>query len=102
RRHTRLQGDWSSDVCSSDLLPGVAAALRPGGAVCAACVNAPSVQRFCEELRSAGGWGLIQTFEVLERGWTVRDRSLRPAHRMVEIGRASCRERLWGAGVEGQ
>src|SRR5256885_4562859 len=23
RRHTRLQGDWSSDVCSSDLSPGV-------------------------------------------------------------------------------
>src|SRR5256885_16084056 len=22
RRHTRLQGDWSSDVCSSDLTPG--------------------------------------------------------------------------------
>src|SRR3989454_12344122 len=22
RRHTRLQGDWSSDVCSSDLFPG--------------------------------------------------------------------------------
>src|SRR5205807_7480206 len=22
RRHTRLQGDWSSDVCSSDLSPG--------------------------------------------------------------------------------
>src|SRR2546426_589424 len=22
RRHTRLQGDWSSDVCSSDLLYG--------------------------------------------------------------------------------
>src|SRR5205807_6097913 len=21
RRHTRLQGDWSSDVCSSDLCP---------------------------------------------------------------------------------
>src|SRR2546426_2237783 len=21
RRHTRLQGDWSSDVCSSDLMP---------------------------------------------------------------------------------
>src|SRR6266850_2619823 len=26
RRHTRLQGDWSSDVCSSDLL------IRRGGA----------------------------------------------------------------------
>src|SRR5205807_6513124 len=23
RRHTRLQGDWSSDVCSSDLPPNV-------------------------------------------------------------------------------
>src|SRR5256885_3672771 len=23
RRHTRLQGDWSSDVCSSDLGPGI-------------------------------------------------------------------------------
>lgn len=64
-------------------LPDVAGCLRPGGAVGAASVNAPSVQRFCEELRAAGGWGLIQTCEVLERGWTVRDRSLRPAHRMV-------------------
>src|SRR5256885_9798529 len=24
RRHTRLQGDWSSDVCSSDLMPMLA------------------------------------------------------------------------------
>src|SRR5256885_10377301 len=23
RRHTRLQGDWSSDVCSSDLCPAI-------------------------------------------------------------------------------
>src|SRR5256885_5263503 len=23
RRHTRLQGDWSSDVCSSDLICGM-------------------------------------------------------------------------------
>src|SRR5256885_3857054 len=35
RRHTRLQGDWSSDVCSSDLAEpgvagGVAAALLGG------------------------------------------------------------------------
>src|SRR4051812_49721047 len=29
RRHTRLTCDWSSDVCSSDLHPGV---LRGGGA----------------------------------------------------------------------
>src|SRR5256885_17115317 len=25
RRHTRLQGDWSSDVCSSDLYPTIIA-----------------------------------------------------------------------------
>src|SRR5256885_2506392 len=28
RRHTRLQGDWSSDVCSSDLASLSAAQLR--------------------------------------------------------------------------
>src|SRR5437762_6626233 len=26
RRHTRYIGDWSSDVCSSDLLPGISKA----------------------------------------------------------------------------
>src|ERR1039457_314743 len=30
RRHTRLQGDWSSDVCSSDLGPRVAEFERRG------------------------------------------------------------------------
>src|ERR1022692_4128330 len=29
RRHTRLQGDWSSDVCSSDLLPALFERLLP-------------------------------------------------------------------------
>src|SRR5215467_15143755 len=31
RRHTRLQGDWSSDVCSSDLRAAAPAAARPAG-----------------------------------------------------------------------
>src|SRR3989454_10712495 len=30
RRHTRLQGDWSSDVCSSDLLSGAGRGLAEG------------------------------------------------------------------------
>src|SRR5215467_12645381 len=38
RRHTRLQGDWSSDVCSSDLGPG--ARRRPGPAPAARGVPA--------------------------------------------------------------
>src|SRR3989454_4184231 len=34
RRHTRLQGDWSSDVCSSDLTPTeLLAAWRAGAPV---------------------------------------------------------------------
>ncbi len=64
-------------------VPGAAAALRPGGVVFAHCPNASQVQRFCDDLREVGGFGLIETVEVLERGWTVRGRSLRPSHRMV-------------------
>lgn len=64
-------------------VPMVAAALRPGGIVFAHCPNVSQVQRFCDALRDAGGFGLIETVELLERGWTVRGRSLRPAHRMV-------------------
>src|SRR5256885_4612163 len=30
RRHTRLQGDWSSDVCSSDLTASSTAGAGPG------------------------------------------------------------------------
>src|SRR2546426_12045466 len=41
RRHTRLQGDWSSDVCSSDLnelveTSGVSASAK-GGRIAVAC-----------------------------------------------------------------
>src|SRR5688500_20325631 len=35
RRHTRLQGDWSSDVCSSDLAVRGTADLTGGGQCCA-------------------------------------------------------------------
>ncbi|HLQ61060.1 MAG TPA: hypothetical protein VK131_04270, partial [Candidatus Acidoferrales bacterium] len=36
-----------------------------------------------DALRERGGFGLLEAIEVLQRGWTVRGRSLRPAHRMV-------------------
>ncbi len=64
-------------------VPHAAAALRPGGIVFAHCPNASQVQRFCDALREPGGFGLFETVELLERGWVVRGRSLRPAHRMV-------------------
>src|SRR5688500_20145386 len=43
RRHTRLQGDWSSDVCSSDLLPRVLP--RAGGDLGADASRAAHDQR---------------------------------------------------------
>ncbi len=59
------------------------AAVRPGGIVFAHCPNVSQVQRFADGVREAGGFGLIETVELLERGWTIRGRSMRPAHRMV-------------------
>ena len=64
-------------------LPQVAPALRPGGILFALSPNVSQVQRLAEAMRELGGFGLIETTELLERGWTVRGRSLRPAHRMV-------------------
>ena len=61
----------------------VQAALRPGGIVFAHCPNVSQVQRFLDCLREVRGFGLMEVFEVLQRGWTVRGRSMRPSHRMV-------------------
>jgi tRNA (adenine57-N1/adenine58-N1)-methyltransferase catalytic subunit len=64
-------------------VPWVRAALVPGGIVFAHCPNVSQVQKFGEALRAAGGFGLVESFELLQRGWTIRGRSMRPAHRMV-------------------
>ena len=64
-------------------IPAVRGALRPGGIVFAHCPNVSQVQRFFDGLREARGFGMLEVFEVLQRGWTVRGRSLRPSHRMV-------------------
>ncbi len=61
----------------------VHAALRPGGIVFAHCPNVSQVQRFFDCLREVRGFGLLEAYEVLQRGWTVRGRSMRPSHRMV-------------------
>jgi tRNA (adenine57-N1/adenine58-N1)-methyltransferase len=64
-------------------VPGAKAALRPGGIVFAHCPNVSQVQRFFDCLREVRGFGMLEAFEVLQRGWTVRGRSMRPSHRMV-------------------
>ena len=63
--------------------PGAKLALRPGGIVFAFCPNVSQVQRFFDCLRDLRGFGMLDVFELLQRGWTVRGRSLRPSHRMV-------------------
>ena len=63
--------------------PGAKAALRPGGILFAHCPNVSQVQRFFDCLRELRGFGMLEAFELLQRGWTVRGRSMRPSHRMV-------------------
>src|SRR5207248_7719291 len=82
RRHTRSYGDWSSDVCSSDLNPLPAFVNRFGaaGVVLAADLGRGGAGR-------AGGTASALRHEP--RGEHQR----RSAGRNHQIGRASCRER---------
>src|SRR5688500_20174630 len=83
RRHTRLQGDWSSDVCSSDLQETHRYLI--------------AVQR---DSRGRGGsramHELVHPGAVLTTSPPRNDFPLLHA-RGYEIGRASCRERVWGS-----
>src|SRR5207248_5746910 len=101
RRHTRSYGDWSSDVCSSDLprdapprevvrvvllglAEGVPAPLRrPGTAHVDEHLHVAVLH---EERIDPGGGALVLVVRVLGQD---------------QIGRASCRERVWGGGGGG-
>lgn len=65
------------------LLDRVAEALRPGGVVTGFVPTALQVKQLVDGLRAHGGFAAIETLETLTRFWHVRDRSLRPEHRMV-------------------
>src|SRR5256885_10971905 len=79
RRHTRLQGDWSSDVCSSDL-------------------SHPTAHRL-GALDQRGGIGtphLVLLGGGCRRDALLQRHALRPEESpqsKQQIGRASCRER---------
>src|SRR5256885_8362524 len=81
RRHTRLQGDWSSDVCSSDLLAF-------------AVVLVASITYLVRRLEAADRLAHASAeVGVLFTGLTIATGSIwgKPTW---EIGRASCRERV--------
>src|SRR5256885_9440066 len=83
RRHTRLQGDWSSDVCSSDLHNLIA--ISNVGAFLVAAASAPRLEVGVELIGTPAeenGGGKI---DLLRKG--IFDRIV------AEIGRAAGRER---------
>src|SRR5690606_40159162 len=79
RRHTRFSRDWSSDVCSSDLLkPGVGLVLDLG-----------EVTEVSSLGLSAGNWSKYSIVIQVVDGSPSTTLPVRS-----EIGRASCRERV--------
>src|SRR5256886_11347259 len=82
RRHTRFDCDWSSDVCSSDLVAcGLASRVVPDDQLDAA------VTEQVGRLKELAPWGLAMTKEMLNRGASTD-------YSTAKIGRASCRERV--------
>src|SRR5256885_3554268 len=83
RRHTRLQGDWSSDVCSSDLwrvvyLDGIHFKIRHGDK-CDTSIILTALGVDLEGKKEV--LALRACAEEDKEGW-------------LKIGRASCRERV--------
>src|SRR5207248_4759078 len=81
RRHTRSYGDWSSDVCSSDLRgqrdPGASSRRFPGGRFRRADASLPCSDRHSEIGRAScrergeisGGGGAVERSGGGEREW---------------------------------
>src|SRR5262245_32693037 len=67
RRHTRCLSDWSSDVCSSDLLVAI------GGVSCRGSAACWPVQRRCRRRRSAAcvGGGRAPPGHQSTNGWVA-------------------------------
>ena len=65
------------------LLDAAAVALRPGAVVTAFIPTVLQVKQTVDALRAHGGFAAVETLETLVRFWHVRDRSIRPTHRMV-------------------
>src|SRR5436853_1373113 len=98
RRHTRCLSDWSSDVCSSDLDAGVIDKLAAGPVdVVSVHLPAMTAQTYQKIM------GVDRFTEVIEniRRFVTRRQELRRSVPLIEIGRASCRERGEISGVYG-
>src|SRR5256885_11692932 len=82
RRHTRLQGDWSSDVCSSDLV-GLVLIRRH--------LHARLERAWPDHLPLSIELPGRNSFRLNEESRELKVLATGP---VLEIGRASCRERV--------
>src|SRR5256885_12930512 len=81
RRHTRLQGDWSSDVCSSDLQ------ISSGTDFNHNTYTWPAENNNYAYFPAARFDAFLTKKQQFTWSWNYR-------HNWQEIGRASCRERV--------
>jgi len=65
------------------VLPHALDCLRPGGVVACYSPSIVQVQRTVEELEASGGFGQIESLEVLYRPWHVKGQAVRPVQQMV-------------------
>lgn len=64
------------------VIPHAARALRAGGVFVGFTPTVLQLKQLVDELR-AGPFAAVEVIESLQRGWHVKDRSVRPEHRMV-------------------
>ena len=63
-------------------VPIAAEQMRPGGVFTCYLPTVPQVQEVRDAMAATGRFHDVETFEVLQRGWAVEGRSVRPSHRM--------------------
>jgi tRNA (adenine57-N1/adenine58-N1)-methyltransferase len=66
-----------------EVLPAVAAALRPGGVLIGYVATTTQLSRLVEALRVHGGFTEPSSWETFVRGWHVVGLAVRPEHRMI-------------------
>lgn len=64
-------------------VPEAVRALRIGGIFVSYLPTVPQVVKVVETLQGSGAFGMIESFETLQRPWNIEGRSVRPALRMV-------------------
>lgn len=65
------------------VVPHASGALRRGGIIVAYSPSIVQVTQFRDALHAAGIYGLVDTLEVMHRGWHIDGAAVRPDHRMV-------------------